>query len=238
MDRLFNATVSLIYEDAHGKQFVTSQIADRGEFWWDAKRPDQSSLWDSKIELGEKFFHEIIAHPIPLDMNILKTMKRSSLGLDLYLWLTYRTFNLTRPRRLSWKQLYCQFGSNQVKANDPNTVNSFRTECLRELKKITSVEQWSDTREEFEASTYIRRPLGTIRVAAAGTFRIVASVLPAATYPTVISEAVARLFSYREAYKPRRNTGELADGTPPSTTGSFLRSGAAECLRFIRTPGI
>ena len=104
--------------------------------------------------------------------------------------------------------------------------------------KITSVEQWSDTREEFEASTYIRRPLGTIRVAAAGTFRIVASVLPAATYPTVISEAVARLFSYREAYKPRRNTGELADGTPPSTTGSFLRSGAAECLRFIRTPGI
>ena len=32
--------------------------------------PDQSSLWDSKIELGEKFFHEIIAHPIPLDMNI------------------------------------------------------------------------------------------------------------------------------------------------------------------------
>lgn len=103
---------------------------------------------------------------------------------------------------------------------------------------ITSVEQWSDTREEFKASTYIRRPLGTIRVAAAGTFRIVASVLPAATYPTVISEAVARLFSYREAYKPRRNTGELADGTPPSTTGSFLRSGAAECLRFIRTPGI
>ena len=60
IDRLFNATVSLIYEDAHSKQFVTSQIADRGEFWWDAKRPDQSSLWDSKIELGEKFFHEII----------------------------------------------------------------------------------------------------------------------------------------------------------------------------------
>ena len=34
MDRLFNATVSLIYEDAYSKQFVTSQIADRGEFWW------------------------------------------------------------------------------------------------------------------------------------------------------------------------------------------------------------
>ena len=92
-------------------------------------------MWDSKIELGEKFFQEIIAHPIPLDLNILKTMKRSSLGLDLYLWLTYRTFGLTRLLRLSWRQLYHQFGSDPAKASDPNTVNSFRTECLRELKK-------------------------------------------------------------------------------------------------------
>ena len=37
---------------------------------------------------------EIIHHPVPLDMNILKALKRSSLGLDLYLWLTYRTFSL------------------------------------------------------------------------------------------------------------------------------------------------
>ena len=27
---------------------------------------------------------------MPLDMNILKALKRSSLGLDLYMWLTYR----------------------------------------------------------------------------------------------------------------------------------------------------
>ena len=33
-------------------------------------------LWDSKIELGEKFYNEIISHPVPLDMNILKTLKR------------------------------------------------------------------------------------------------------------------------------------------------------------------
>ena len=38
---------------------------------------------DSKIYLGEAFFNEIIRHPVPLDMNILKALKRSSLGLDL-----------------------------------------------------------------------------------------------------------------------------------------------------------
>ena len=48
----------------------------------------------------EKFFQEIIEHPVPLDLNILKSLKRSPLGLDMYLWLTYRMFNLTRPLRL------------------------------------------------------------------------------------------------------------------------------------------
>ena len=28
----------------------------------------------------------------------------------LYLWLTYRTFTLRAPLRLSWRQLYHQFG--------------------------------------------------------------------------------------------------------------------------------
>ena len=92
MRRLFNAHVRLIYKDEHGEQFVSSAIADRGEFWWNPKRPDEPMLWNSKIELGEKFFQEIIRHPVPLDRNTLTALKRCSLGLDLCLWLTYRTF--------------------------------------------------------------------------------------------------------------------------------------------------
>ena len=105
MKHLFGCTVSMIYEDEHGKQFVSSLIAERGEFWWNERKPDQSSLWDSKIYLGEAFFNEIIRHPVPLDMNTLTALKRSTLGLDLYLWLTYRTFTLRAPLRLTWKQL-------------------------------------------------------------------------------------------------------------------------------------
>ena len=136
MDRLFTASVQLIYEDEHGKQFTASHIADRGEFWWDPKRPDESMLFDSKIYLGEAFFNEIIRCPVPLDMNILKALKRSSLGLDWYLWLTYRTFALRAPLRLSWGQLYRQFGAHPAQAGDKNIVNNFRTKALRELKKI------------------------------------------------------------------------------------------------------
>ena len=73
MDRLFHSAVSLSYEDEHGKQSASSLVADRVEFWWNPKRPQEAVLWDSKIRLGEDFFNEIIRHPLPLDMNILKS---------------------------------------------------------------------------------------------------------------------------------------------------------------------
>ena len=60
---------------------------------------NERSLWESTIELGEDFFQEIIRNPVPLDMNILRGLKRSSLGLDLYLWLTYRTFAAAASRQ-------------------------------------------------------------------------------------------------------------------------------------------
>ena len=63
MRRLFNSYVQLVYQDEHGEASVNSLVADRTEFWWNPKRPDDRTLWASKIELGEKFFEEIIRRP-------------------------------------------------------------------------------------------------------------------------------------------------------------------------------
>ena len=142
MKRLFTAHVQLIYEDEHGEARVSSSVADRTEFWWNERKPDEPTLWESKIELGEKFFQEIISHPVPIDMNTLTALKRCSLGLDLYLWLTYRTFALRTPQRLTWRQLYRQFGTDPAKANDKRIVKIFRRQALRELKKIKVA--WAD----------------------------------------------------------------------------------------------
>ena len=136
MRRLFSAHVQLVYEDEHGEARVSSSVADRTELWWNERKPDQSSLWDSKIELSEKFFKEIINHPVPIDMNTLTALKRCSLGLDLYLWLTYRTFSLRAPQQLTWRQLYRQFGADPTKSSDKETIKFFRRQALRELKKI------------------------------------------------------------------------------------------------------
>ena len=136
MDRLFHASVQLIYEDEGDKAGISSFVADRTEFWWNERKPDESSLWESKIYLGEQFFNEIIRNPVPLDMNTLKALKRCSLGLDLYLWLTYRTFALRAPLRLTWQHLYHQFDADPSKAGNHDTVQYFRRKVLRELKKI------------------------------------------------------------------------------------------------------
>ena len=134
MKRLFGCTVTMIYEDENVDASVNAVIADSTVFWWN--KPDQSTLWESKIELGEKFFNEIIRHPVPINMNTLTALKRSTLGLDLYLWLVYRTFTLRTPKRLPWRLLYSQFGAHPDKASDNQTVQHFRYKVLRELKKI------------------------------------------------------------------------------------------------------
>ena len=56
MKRLFGCTVSMIYEDKLGFTRVSSLVADKHEFWWNDRKPNESSLWESKIYLGEQFF--------------------------------------------------------------------------------------------------------------------------------------------------------------------------------------
>ena len=139
---LFSCSVSMIYKDDNRRARANAVLADLTDFWWNPKRPAQAGLWESKVRLSEAFFNEIINHPVPLDLTTLKALKRSPLGLDLYLWLVYRTFPLRAPLRITWRQVYRQFGSDPDKASDNRTVQSFRIKVLRELKKIKLA--WKD----------------------------------------------------------------------------------------------
>ncbi len=140
IDRLFSCNVELIYAAPGLKRSMSSLIADEKELWWDYKAPSQDTLWQSRIRLGERLFQEIIDNPVPLDMRILKAMRRSALGLDLYLWLSYKTFSLysqgKKPERLNWHLLYKQFGSDPARATDKGTVKNFRKDAVRELNKL------------------------------------------------------------------------------------------------------
>ena len=89
-------------------------------------------------------------------MNALRALKRSPLGLDLYCWLTYRVFTLKTPLRLSWKQLYRQFGADPANAGKHSIVKSFRVVCLRELKKIKRA--WPDLHYQTVTGALVLMP--------------------------------------------------------------------------------
>ena len=115
---------------------MSSFIADRTEFWWNERKPDEPSLWQSKIELGEKFFQEIIQHPVPIDMNTPHGSQAVRPGPRSLPVLVYRTFALRAPQRLTWRQLYRQFDADPAQTPGKRAIQDFRRKVLRELKKI------------------------------------------------------------------------------------------------------
>ena len=162
MDRLFRTTVELSYRDSESEEFIASRVADRAQILWSLRRPEEPVLWESYIRLGEAFYDELIKYPLPVDMNVLRAMKRSSLGLDIYLWLTYRVFGLSEAVSVSWRQLYGQFAAHPD-AVEGSAVKDFRLEVLRELKKLSQA--WPGLRWETVRGRLVIRPSQTLIVA-------------------------------------------------------------------------
>ena len=134
MKRLFSARVAGIYENDDEGTFrlKTMEITNDVNLWWNPKAPEQATIWESNITLGGKFFQEIVKRPVPFDIRILKALKRSPLGLDLYMWLTYRVSYMKEPTAISWKQLHDQFGAEYARPDN------FTAKAKRELKKISA----------------------------------------------------------------------------------------------------
>ena len=138
MTRLCSASISLAEygPKGHPRRGITTGLVNAFDLWWDPVSPAQIGLWDSKITLGERFFAEILACPVPINAGVLRAMRRSPLGIDIYLWLTYRFFTLgQRETWIRWTALYDQFGPRPG-CRDTLTINNFRTDFVRELKKL------------------------------------------------------------------------------------------------------
>ncbi len=133
MKRLFSARIAAIYDDQDAFQMRSMEVATDVDLWWSPKHPDQATIFESVVVLGERFYRAILERPVPIDMRVLKALKRSPLGLDLYTWLTYRVSYLDAPTAISWDDLHEQFGA------DYNDTKNFARKCKRELTKIALV---------------------------------------------------------------------------------------------------
>jgi hypothetical protein len=134
MRRLFSSSISCHYAEGYRDSGLNLQIAEEYQLWWNPTSPDQLSLWESKVTLGTKFFNEIINNPVPLDMRVIKAIRRSPMALDMYCWLTYRMSYLRSRTNIPWPVLQTQFGADYG-SNDQG-VRDFKRAFMRELKKI------------------------------------------------------------------------------------------------------
>ena len=101
--------------------------------------------------------------------------------------------------------------------------------------ELVSVELWSDSAADFEATTaYTVRPNNTIRLHSPGTYRITANVSSPAAVPDEVTEGVARVWAIRETLQPGDQEMGGDGGQVLNLAGAVLRSGAGEVLRHLR----
>jgi hypothetical protein len=134
MARLFASSVTCSYADGKRFAFQSVQVVDRAALWWDPKTPEQSTLWQSAITLGEHFFREIIESPVAVDMRALKVLKQSPMALDIYTLLTYRMSYLRKSTVIPWEGMQQQLGSDY--APTPEGLRNFKKKFIKALGMV------------------------------------------------------------------------------------------------------
>jgi hypothetical protein len=132
--RLATSAISYTYTSSAGWQDVRLYPVERSSLWWDPKTPDQSSLWNSTLVLNRTFFEELVHHPVPIDVRVLRALgrQRSPLALDIYTWLTWRMSYLKRPTTIAWDLLHFQFGGDYVR------LRKFKEKFIERLGDVLS----------------------------------------------------------------------------------------------------
>jgi hypothetical protein len=130
LKRTLSAGFSWTYENEKVWSRKNVQVSHQSQLWWDPKSPDQYALWESYIELNTDFFNEIIRHPVPIDLRVIETLKNSPLGLDLYMFLSWRTFNLKDSVFISWEGLHTQLGGQY------GDLKEFARDCRKHIRRI------------------------------------------------------------------------------------------------------
>lgn len=98
------------------RRTASARMVTNGAFVRDAIMPlnpddeRQLPLWQERVTLDEGFYKSLIEHPLPLREAAIRQISKSSLAIDLYIWLAYRLHILSEPVEITWSSLHRQFG--------------------------------------------------------------------------------------------------------------------------------
>ncbi len=103
---------------------------------WYNRQPEERVLtedFENVIVLSDEFYEEIIAHPIPTDLEAVKVLAAAPAVLELFMWLTYRCFVAK--------------GSEAIPIFGPYglATQNGSVEYSRERRFVAGLEQWLGT---------------------------------------------------------------------------------------------
>ena len=159
VERLFSAAFYMDVEKWAGEDRWERDI----EIWpvskrvrlWRSRRERTAGGWTvASIELSEPLYEAIIERPFPINLNAIKTLRKSPLAIDLYLWLTFRMKGVRHPLRLSWAQLCKQF--SETERLSVAGARRFAERMRGQLCRV--VEVWPEVRISFVRGGLVLMP--------------------------------------------------------------------------------
>jgi len=120
----------------HEERVMTKRgrVADAVSFWLE-KDEDQKTLWQPTMWLSQEYYDVLVERPVPVDLGHLMKLTRSPRRMDLYSWLTYRTWAIGQGREVRIKLADLQ----PVFAPDIESESAFKFRLGKDLAAIGAV---------------------------------------------------------------------------------------------------
>jgi len=140
IERMLRATISFKQtfkkDGKTGDAWLDMQIGPEAVLWWNFDKASQNSLFESYIELSEKFYSAITSSPIPLDLRALRALRKSPLSLDLYSLICHKTYSARKDndtKTIPWEGLHRQMGAEYKE------LRNFKQKVVATVRKIRLV---------------------------------------------------------------------------------------------------
>ncbi len=145
-ERVFGATIFF----GTSSQAATAKVIHRSRFnffreaqiWYsrDATVGIPSERAENIIVLSDEFFQEVMAHPIPTDLEAVKFLAPAPAVMDLFMWLSYRCFTAKGRQSIP---LFGEWGlMRQLGTADYSRPRRFRAMLQQWLRTIRTI--WPD----------------------------------------------------------------------------------------------
>lgn len=147
--RLVSSLFRVTIEAENSRARKNILIADSSFEFWET----HNGGWETHLNLNKKFLEDLLAHPVPIDLNVLHAIRKSPMAMDVYTWIAYRTYGIYtsggRPVKIPWESLQAQFAANfggnldkdiltadEIIKKEVQALRDFRKRFLFSLNKL------------------------------------------------------------------------------------------------------